>query len=389
MNLILKLLAGMLVGALLGLFAPADVVRGLLTFKALFGQFLNFVIPLIILFYIMSGIASLERNSGRLLGLTVGLAYLSTILAGGFAFAVAHEVLPGLIAEGIHAAARHEQALEPFFTVDIKPLFDVMTALGLAFIGGIGISATGATSLRRVADEGRNIVEWVLASALIPLLPFYIAGVFAGMAADGTVFDTLKTFGVVLLLAVLLHWVWLAVLYTVAGTATGRNPLRLLRIMLPAYLTALGTMSSAATIPVTLRQARAMPVRDEIGDFVIPLCATIHLCGSTITLVSCATAVMMMTAGLDVASWSTMLPFILMLGVAMVAAPGVPGGGVMAALGLLASMLGFGDASLALMIALYVAQDSFGTACNVTGDGAIAVAVDAAVPAAVAVGDEA
>ncbi|HEY7907005.1 MAG TPA: cation:dicarboxylase symporter family transporter, partial [Wenzhouxiangella sp.] len=206
-----------------------------------------------------------------------------------------------------------------------------------------------------------------------PFLPLYIAGVFAELAAAGTVFATLKTFGVILALSVSLHWVWLLVLYSLVGLRIKRSPLPLIRQMLPAYFTALGTMSSAATIPVTLKSAQANGVDPKIAGFTIPLCATTHLSGSTITIVACAVAVMVLQEGLALPGLMGMLPFILTLGVVMLAAPGVPGGAVMSAVGLLGSMLGFGETAVALMIALYMAQDSFGTACNVTGDGAIAL----------------
>nr|WP_199067164.1 dicarboxylate/amino acid:cation symporter [Chromobacterium sp. ASV5] len=375
MKLIVKLLAGMLAGVLLGLYAPDAVLVVMQTFKGLFGQFIGFMIPLIIVFYIMSGIAALESDSGKMLGWTVGLAYASTILSGAAAFAVASNVLPQLIDSNVQTVAG-AAAIEPLFKLEIKPLFDVMTALMLAFVFGLGIAVTGAARLREVAEQGKDVVELVLSRVLVPMLPLYIASVFAEMAAAGTVFATLRTFGVVLVLAIVMHWLWLAMLYAGTGAAQGRNPLTLLRAMLPAYLTALGTMSSAATIPVALRSASSMKVSSPVVNFVMPLCATIHLCGSTITLVTCATAVMLMSNGLSVPGWDVMLPFILLLGVTMVAAPGAPGGGVMSALGILASMLHFPEASLALMIALYLAQDSFGTACNVTGDGAIALWLD-------------
>jgi Na+/H+-dicarboxylate symporter len=211
---------------------------------------------------------------------------------------------------------------------------------------------------------------------IIPLLPFYISGIFAEMAAEGTVFTTLKTFGVVLALAVFMHWVWITIQYTITGLALGLSPIKLIKNMLPAYFTAIGTMSSAATIPVTLRQTRNNGVDESIANFTIPLCATIHLSGSTITLVTCSTAVIALSQHIALPSLVEMLPFIMMLGITMIAAPGAPGGGVMAALGLMASMLGFGEAELALMIALYMAQDSFGTACNITGDGAISLWVN-------------
>jgi len=376
MNLILKLVAGIVLGILVGLFAPEGLTRLLLTFKALFGQLLFFTIPLLILFFISSGISSLPRQSGKLLGRTLAIAYLSTILAGILAFLVPSLLVPRLTTPGADHAATAAAALKPFFEVSIPPLFSVMTALALAFIFGLGIAATGATQLKRASDQGRDIIQLLLTTVIIPLLPFYIAGVFAELAAVGTVFATLKTFGVILVMALVLHWVWIFVLFTIAGLRTGKSPIGLIQGMLPAYFTALGTMSSAATIPVSLLATKSNGVRNHIANFTVPLCATIHLSGSTITIVSCAVAVMFVHNSLEIPSLLTMLPFIFMLGIVMLAAPGVPGGAVMSAVGLLGTMLGFGESALALMIALYMAQDSFGTACNVTGDGAIAVLVD-------------
>ncbi|HEH9426675.1 TPA: dicarboxylate/amino acid:cation symporter [Aeromonas sobria] len=375
MKLVLKLIAGILAGLLLGLYAPEWVARVLFTAKTVIGQLITFTIPLIILFFIMSGIASLPKNSGKLLGKTVALSYCSTILAGLFAFTVASHLIPQLTTAAEPTTATAIK-LASYVNLEIPPLFGVMSALAAAFVFGIGISATQATDLRRVADQGRDIIDRLLAKVIIPLLPFYIAGVFVEMTVEGTVFATLKTFGVVLVMAILMHWIWLSLLFIGTGLALGRSPAQLIKNMLPAYFTALGTMSSAATIPVALQSSKNNGVSDGIANFTVPLCATIHLCGSTITLVTCATAVMFLSEHLAIPGIETMLPFIMMLGVIMIAAPGAPGGGVMSALGLLTSMLGFGEASIALMIALYLAQDSFGTACNVTGDGVIALWAD-------------
>ena len=378
MALIIKLIAGIVLGMLCGLYAPHWLTQLLLTFKALFGQLLFFIIPLLILFFITSGIAALPRNSGKLLGRTLGIAYLSTIVAGVLAFVIASIVVPMLTTASAATAAANGVNLTPFVEMNIPPVFNVMTALALAFVFGLGIAATQAQQLKQLSDQGRDVIQLALSKVIIPLLPVYIAGVFAQMAAAGTVFGTLKTFGIVLILAVALHWIWIITLYVIAGVKAGRSPLVLIKNMLPAYFTALGTMSSAATIPVSLQATKSNGVKPQVADFTVPLCATIHLSGSTITIVSCAVAVMAMQNGLEIPSLLTMLPFIFMLGVVMLAAPGVPGGAVMSAVGLLGSMLGFGEAAVALMIALYMAQDSFGTACNVTGDGAIAVLVDKA-----------
>jgi Na+/H+-dicarboxylate symporter len=377
-KLIFKLIAGIAAGILVGLFAPEWITRLLVTFKGLFGQLLFFTVPLLILFYITAGIAGLPRNSGALLGRTLATAYGSTLLAGLLAFTIASLVVPLLSASAAAPEEVSHGVLEPFIELEIPPLLGIMSALATAFIFGLGIAATGADLLKKFFDQGRDVIEKLLVTVIIPLLPFYIAGIFADLAAAGTVFRTLATFGIVLALAVSLHWVWIALLFTIAGLRAGASPLSLVRNMLPAYFTALGTMSSAATIPVTLQSARNNSVREHIADFTVPLCATVHLSGSTITIVSCAIAVTVLQEGLAMPGLFDILPFVMMLGVVMMAAPGVPGGAVMAAVGLLGSMLGFGETAVALMIALYMAQDSFGTACNVTGDGAIALLVDQA-----------
>lgn len=380
MGLIFKLIAGIVIGSFIGLYAPHWVTQLLLTFKVMFGQLLFFTIPLLILFFITSGIASLPQNSGKLLGRTLGIAYLSTILAGIVAFFAAALVVPLLASSNTDIAGITGVVLEPFIQLDIPPVFGVMTALTLAFIFGLGIAATGSSALKKASDQGRDIIEVLLVKVIIPLLPFYIAGVFAEMAAAGTVFETLKTFGVILLLSISLHWVYIVSMFIIAGIKAGASPIKLIKNMLPAYFTALGTMSSAATIPVTLQCAKNNDVNEDVANFTVPLCATTHLAGSTITIVSCTVAVMVLHGSLAMPSFITILPFIMMLGIVMLAAPGVPGGAVMAAVGLLGSMLGFGETAIALMIALYMAQDSFGTACNVTGDGAIALLVNEAAP---------
>lgn len=376
MLLILKLIAGILLGMMMGLYAPHWLTQILITFKALFGQLLFFTIPLLILFFITSGIAALPRNSGKLLSRTLGIAYLSTIAAGTFTFLIAAMVIPMLAPAAADLANTQGVNLTPYIEMNIPPVFNVMTALALAFIFGLGIASTQATSLKQLSDQGRDIIQLLLTKIIIPFLPLYIAGVFAQMAAAGSVFVTLKTFGIVLIMAIILHWLWIIALFVLAGMKAGKSPLSLIKNMLPAYFTALGTMSSAATIPVSLQATKNNGVTEDVANFTVPLCATTHLAGSTITIVSCAVAVMMMKNNLDIPSLFTMLPFILTLGVVMLAAPGVPGGAVMSAVGLLGTMLGFGEGAIALMIALYMAQDSFGTACNVTGDGAIAVLVD-------------
>ncbi|GFZ88110.1 sodium:glutamate symporter [Compostibacillus humi] len=375
MKLIGKLVIGIISGIIIGLFVSEAIIRVIVTFKEVFGQFLGFSIPLIIIFFIASGIASFGKQSGKMLGLTGGLAYVSSVIAGTMAFIVALIIIPKLVGNG-GGSAEEAAGFEPLFELTIEPIADVMTALILSFVFGIGVTRIKSPTLRSFFDEGKAIIEKLIWKVIIPILPFYIASIFAELAADGAVFKTLQTFGLVLVMAIVMHWVWLIILYVIAGSFTGKNPFTALKTMLPAYFTGLGTMSSAATIPVTVRSAKNNKVSDGIADSAVPLCATIHLSGSTITLVTCSVAVMMLQNGLSLPTFGTMMPFIFMLGIIMIAAPGVPGGAVMAALGLLGSMLGFDETALGLMIALYMAQDSFGTATNVTGDGAIALIVD-------------
>ncbi|MCK8130459.1 dicarboxylate/amino acid:cation symporter [Pseudoalteromonas sp. S1610] len=375
MKLILKLIAGIVAGILVGLYIPLTGVELLYTVKELIGQLISFTIPLIILFFIASGIAGLPKGSGHLLGKTVGFAYGSTIIAGTLAFLLVTAVIP-FLSGGISFEAEAVTEVGSFIDLEIPPLMGVMTALVTAFVFGIGMSQLGLDTLKTVSDQGRDIIDGLLSKVIIPALPFYIAGVFAEMTVAGTVVDTLQAFGVVLVAALVMHWLWLSVLYITSGLLLKRNPIELIKNMLPAYFTALGTMSSAATIPVSLQSSKANNVKEDVANFTVPLCATIHLSGSTITIVTCAMAVMFLSPSMEVPSLMAMLPFIMMLGVVMIAAPGAPGGAVMSALGLLTSMLGFNEGAVALMIALYLAQDSFGTACNVTGDGIIALWVD-------------
>ncbi|HLR80395.1 MAG TPA: dicarboxylate/amino acid:cation symporter [Bacillota bacterium] len=375
MRLIIKLGLGIIIGILIGLVIPDVITRVIVTFKEIFGQFLEFTIPLIIIFFIASGIASFGKHSGKMLGYTAGIAYISTILAGLLAYIVARVAIPFFVSEGAESA-EEASGFESLIDLEIEPITGVITALMLAFVFGIGITRIKSPTLKGFFDEGKAITEKMIWKIIIPILPFYIASIFAELAADGTVFETLKAFGLVLGMAVVIHWVWLFVLYAAAGTIANRNALTSLKTMLPAYFTGLGTMSSAATIPVTVRQAKENNVSAGIADSAVPLCATIHLSGSTITLTLCSVAVMVLSNNMSMPTFGMIIPFILLLGIVMIAAPGVPGGAVIAALGVLASVLGFDETALGLMIALYTTQDSFGTATNVTGDGAIALIVD-------------
>ncbi|WP_304158717.1 dicarboxylate/amino acid:cation symporter [Fusobacterium ulcerans] len=377
LGLLPKLIIGLIAGIIIGKIGFVPLLRIMMTFNGLFGNFLQFVIPLIILGFVAPGIGDLGKKAGKLLAVTTVLAYGSTIVSGSLAFftnsILLKKILPtgAALVEGSHPEAG---LLSGYLTVDMPPIMGVMTALLMAFIIGIGIAVVEGTTLKNLMNEVQTIVEKIITNIIIPFLPLYIAGIFANMTYAGEIVKIMSVFAKVFGIIIILHFVILLVQYTIAGTLAGANPLLLIRKMLPAYFTAIGTQSSAATIPVTLNQTKENGVNEGIADFTIPLCATIHLSGSTITLVSCSMAVMMLN-GMPI-TFSGMFGFILMLGVTMVAAPGVPGGAVMAALGLLESMLGFGPELTSLMIALYLTQDSFGTACNVTGDGAISIMVN-------------
>ena len=375
-GLLPKIIIAIVLGLLLGMVMPVAVIRVFVTFNGIFASFLFFCIPLIIVGLVAPGIADLGKSAGRLLALTTLIAYGSTIFSGFFTYFSCRAVFPFLLESGdaLTSVDNPENSLlSAFFTIEMRPVFDVMTALILAFILGIGIAVSHGETLKRVVTEFKNIVERIISSIIIPLLPIYIFGIFLNMSYSGTAFSIITIFGKIIGVIFVLHILLLLIQYGVAGSITGRNPFRLLYNMLPAYMTALGTSSSAATIPVTLAQTKKNGVREDIADFCIPLCATIHLAGSTMKITAMALVICMLTGRpFDIGLFSG---FIMMLGVIMVAAPGVPGGAIMAAIGLLQSMLGFDEVAIGLITALYIAIDSFGTACNVTGDGAIAVVV--------------
>ena len=376
-SLIKRIFLALILGIGLGLICKSSnvtfPVRILSTFSTLFGSFLSFVIPLIIIAFIVPGIATLGKNSGKVLLGTTILAYLSTIIAGTIAYFLGSALLPKLITNA-NLASESGLNVDPYFTIDIPPILNIMSALVFAFIFGIGLSKFKNSSLLKGFDEFSTIVSMIITNILIPLVPVYIGAIFAKLSLTGEIFTTLKSFATVYVLLFSLQICYLICQYSIAGALRRENPFKLLRAMIPAYLTAVGTQSSAATIPVTLGCAKENNVSDEVANLVVPLCATIHLAGDTITLVLTSIGVMLMRG--QVPTFGLMMPFIFMLGVTMVAAPGVPGGGVMAALGLLEGMLGFGDLEKPIMIALHSAQDSFGTATNVTGDGALALIVD-------------
>ena len=380
-GLVPKLIIGIIAGILIGSFAPEFLVKVLVTASSLFSAFLKFVIPFIIIGFVTAGIADLATGAGKLLGVTTGIAYGSTIVAGTLAFIVASLIFPSFIDPSVASQIGDPEAgmLEPIFTIPLSPMVDVTAAIVFSFTMGLGISALRNNDkgeiLYNLFQEFQEIITKVLSTIIIPLLPIYIAGTFANITYAGQVWNILSIFWRVYLVVIPLHIVYLVIQFTTAGFVTGKNPLKMLKNQIPGYLTAVGTQSSAATIPVNVECAKNNGVSKEIREFCVPLCATIHLSGSIISVTSFAVAVLMMN-GMD-HGFSTVFPFILILGIAMVAAPGAPGGAIMSALPFL-PMIGIpSDGGLAsLMIALYLTQDSFGTAANVSGDNAIAAVVD-------------
>ncbi len=373
LGLLPRLVIGIVAGIIIGITGIEFLTRLLITFSGIFGNFLSFIVPLLIIAFVAPGIAELGGKAGKLLGITTGIAYLSTIIAGILAFFAASLILPAIIPGGGEIAGEG-QSISTFFDIEIPQIMGVMSALVTAFLLGLGMASIKGKTIFHFMQEFQEIINKVIRFIIIPLLPIHIAGIFARMAYTGEVVKTLSVFGRVVLLVFAVHLIYILLQYLIAGSYTGRNPIKALKNMLPAYFTAIGTQSSAATIPVTVRSTLANDVSDEVAEFVVPLCATIHLAGSTITLTICAIAVLALEGQL--VTLGQIVPFIMMLGVTMVAAPGVPGGAVVAALGLLETMLGFNEPQLALMMAIYIAQDSFGTAANVTGDGAIALIVN-------------
>ncbi len=370
-----KIVIAIALGIAAGMISPAWIVRIFLTFNGIFSQFLGFAVPLIILGLVTTAIADIGKSAGRMLLLTVAIAYGSTVFAGMISYLTGASLFPSMITPGTSLETIAESTeLAPFFSVNIPPLMNVMTALVLAFMLGLGLASLDTDTLKKAAHDFEEIIIKTIKAAIIPLLPLYIFGIFLNMTYVGQVFEILTVFIKIIGIIFLIHIGILILQFCIAGAVSGKNPFKLLWNMMPAYFTALGTQSSAATIPVTLEQSRKNGVSEDVAGFTVPLCATIHMSGSTLKIVACALALMIMQ-GMPY-DFGMFMGFICILAITMVAAPGVPGGAIMASLGVLQSMLGFDQEAQALMIALYIAMDSFGTACNVTGDGAIAIIID-------------
>ncbi len=376
LGLLPKILIAIGAGILCSLFFPTWAVRVFLTFNSIFGNFLGMFIPLLIIGLIAPAIADLGKGAGRLLLITILIAYLSTILAGFFSYFTCRATYPSLLGNSVKALGELDMSgsLKPYFTIEMPAFISVTTALVFAFLIGLGLALIPGKAFNNVMHDFRDVIEVVISKFIIPILPIYIFGIFLQLGAEGNVGPVLGTFAKIIIIIIVMHVTVLLLQFLIAGAIARKNPFRSLVTMLSAYVTALGTQSSAATIPVTLASAKKNGVSEPVADFVIPLCATIHMPCSILKITACAYAI---SLGMGLATDPGIyIGFVMMLAITMVAAPGVPGGAIMASLGLLSSMLGFDTNMQGLMIALYIAMDSFGTAGNVTGDGAIALIMD-------------
>jgi len=375
-GLLIQIIIAILLGVACSFFFPFWATRIFVTINTIFGNFLGMFIPLLIIGLVAPGIADLGRNAGKLLLITVAIAYGSTVLSGLFSYGVGSWAFPAFLGSSISALgeAANAEEIAPYFTVEMPAFISVMTALVIAFMAGLSMSFLQAEHMRGLFNEFKELVLLVINKVIIPFLPVYIFGIFLKMGAEGAAFAVLGTFIKLIIIIFILHVTVLVLQFVIGGAIGGKNPFKALWNMAPAYMTALGTMSSAATIPVTLKCARSNGVDEGIASFVIPLCATIHMSCSILKITACA-LVISMSMGMPT-DLGTFAGFIFMLGIVAVAAPGVPGGAVMASLGLLGSMLGFDAGMQGLVIALYLAMDGFGTAGNVTGDGAIALIIN-------------
>lgn len=376
-SLLFWVVVAIILGFLCSLFFPDWLARVFITFNGLFSNFLGFFVPVLIFSLIAPAIAGLGRGAGKWLGITAGVAFGSTVISGLIAWGTGSALYPKLLSGKdliTNVADPEEGGLTPYFTVEMPPPLAIMSALLLAFVVGLAMTAVKSDNLYNVLQELNDVVLKVVVTFVIPLLPLYIFGTFLGLGMNENFGDTMAAMGVVLLLSVVMTLVVVLLQYLVAGAVAGVNPFKALKNMLPAYFTALGTSSSAATIPVTYESTLKNNVDEDVAGFVVPLCATIQLSGSMMKIMLYALSIVYM-ASLDI-SGGQIFGFILLLGIMMIAAPGVPGGAIMAAAGLLQSNLGFDDSMLSLMIASYIVVDSFGTAANVTGDGAVALIVN-------------
>ena len=384
-HIISMLIIAIILGILFGQFLPESICRVVVTASGLFSTFLKFIIPLMIVAYVTMGIADLSQGAGKLLIITVCLAYGSTLIAGTCSYLVASGLFPSFMSPEAmeQIAATADNSLSSYFSIQLQPLLDTLSAVALAFVLGLCLSTMRGkemgNSLYNGMKDFSGVIDKVLHTVIIPLLPLYICGTFTDMTKSGKTFAILSILWKVFLVVILMHLICITIQFIIAGSISKKNPVTLIRNQIPGYTTALGTQSSAATIPVNLECAKNDGVSEQIRNFVVPLCANIHMAGSMITITACATAVCLMNQ-LPI-SLGTVIPFIMTLGIAMVASPGAPGGSIMTALPFLYMIFGAEAGNpdgpiCAIMVALYITQDSFGTACNVSGDNAIGIIVN-------------
>jgi Na+/H+-dicarboxylate symporter len=373
--LIAHVFMAMILGVVTGLFMPAWFVRIFVTFNAFFGQFIGFLVPLIILALVTAAIANTEQNAGKMLTSTLVIVFASTILSGLFSYGMGEQVLPFFIQQDTEIALAPQEGgvYSSYFLIQLPPALDVMSALVLALMLGLGILKSSATGLKKGISELRDVVMLSIERVLVPLLPTYIYGIFLHMSAAGEVIELLKDFVVVLIIVVVLQFLWALLLYVIAGASIRKNPFRLMWTMMPACLFAFATSSSAATIPITLKQTKKIVGNNDTASFVVPLCANLHIPGVMVFVVLCSLALMLST-GMEI-SMLTIIVFVLMLAVTCVAAPGIPGGTV-AVLPVLATVLNFSPEMQAICLSLSIAMDAPITAVNVLCDGAVAIMVD-------------
>ncbi|AAO36785.1 dicarboxylate/amino acid:cation symporter [Clostridium tetani] len=373
-NLVVKLLAGVALGIIIGLFAPEGLIRIIATIKHILGQVIFYCIPLVIIGFIAPSIVKMRSNASKMLGITVLIAYLSSLGAAAFSAMAGYAIIPKLSISS--ATGNLKEIPKIVFKLDIPPIMTVMTALATAVLIGLATAWTKSDLVEKLLDQFQNIMLAIVTKVVIPILPFFIASTFAGLAYEGSITTQLPVFLIVIVLVLVGHFIWLTLLYGIGGAISKKNPMEVAKHYGPAYLTAVGTMSSAATLPIALKSAHKSKIlKKEIVDFAIPLCSTIHLCGSVLTETFFVMTVSQLVYG-QLPPVGSIIQFIVLLGIFAIGAPGVPGGTVMASLGLITGVLGFSDSAIALVLTIFALQDSFGTACNIAGDGAIALMIN-------------
>ena len=369
-----RLILGIVIGIILGLILGEGPMKVVVSVKNVLSQVIMFCVPLIVIGFIAPSITKLGANASKLLGVAVILAYGSSVLAALMSTAAGYALIPHL---SIATDATVKELPEDIFALSIPQIMPVMSALAFSLLIGLAATWTKSETTIKLLDEFQKIVLDIVKKIIIPILPFYIALVFCGLSWDGTVTKQFPAFIQIIIIVMVGHFIWMAILYAVAGIYSGKSPKEVFKHYGPAYLTAVGTMSSEATLSVALECAHKSKVlRKDMVDFGVPLFANIHLCGSVLTEVFFCMAINLILTG-SLPSFGTMLLFCILLGIFAVGAPGVPGGTVMASLGIVISVLGFGDAGTGMLLAIFALQDSFGTACNVTGDGALTLILSA------------